>query len=77
MIDRYKDSEEKMEKTATGRLTGFSIDIVVRLLRSQISALENLRQSIEQDHSFDDYAQESIKGVEKNLRWLRELFTNN
>lgn len=55
----------------------FNIDMLVSLLRSQIVTLEGILKNIEQGNSIDEYADAGIKRVEKNLRWLRKLFTNS
>ncbi len=59
------------------RLTNSNLDIIVSMLRTQIDALEKLQKSIEEEHAVGNYAHESVKRVEKNLRWLRKLFFNN
>ena len=49
-------------------------DFVATHLRSQINSLGKILEHIEKEKDFEfDYADESLKGVENNLRQLRKI----
>ena len=53
-------------------------DLFVGLLRSQINLLHKVLNHIEEGNSINEYVDENIKCVEKDLRWLRKFyFINN
>ena len=56
------------------RLTNVDEDIAVSFLKSQIRVLENIIDGIEKRSYANDFANENLKRVEKNLRWIRKLF---
>ena len=52
-------------------------DLVVQLLYSQIRALCKVLNHIETGNPMNDYVDENIKSVEKDLRWLRKSCLDN
>ncbi len=60
-----------------GRLTSVSEDIAVSFLRSQIVTLNTIIENIEKRSIVNDFANEHLKRVEKNLRSIRKLFFNS
>jgi hypothetical protein len=53
-------------------------DFVATNLRSQLSRLSNVLGTIEEENKVDcDYAYESFKEIELNLRQIRKLCGNN
>jgi hypothetical protein len=53
-------------------------DFVATNLRSQLSRLNNILGAIEEKNKVDcDYAYNSLKEIELNLRQIRKLCTNN
>ena len=58
-------------------VTSQNSDVNATLLRIQIQILKTLLKNIEQKNDIDENTNESIKKVEKNLRWLRKLSLNS
>ncbi len=58
-------------------VTSQNTDVNVTLLRIQIQILKTLLKDIEQKNLIDEHTQESLKQIEKNLRWLRKLSLNS
>ena len=52
-------------------------DLVASFLRSQRKRLDKILDHIEQGNDINDYVNENIKCVEKDLRWLRKFYFNN
>lgn len=53
-------------------------DFVASHLRLQIQRLTSVLDNLEQEHSIDhDYAYCSLKEVERTLRQIRKLYTDN
>ena len=52
-------------------------DLVVSFLRSQMKRLDKILNHIEEGNDINTYVNESIKCVEKDLRWLRKFYFNN
>ena len=52
-------------------------DFIASHLRSQLNKLENVLGSIEEEHVNCTYADVSLKEIEKNLRQIRKLCSNN
>ena len=51
-------------------------DLIVSLLRAQIGCLVKVVQHIEQGNSINEFVDDNIKRVEKDLRWLRNYYFN-
>ena len=58
-------------------VTSQNSDVNATLLRIQIQILKTLLKNIEQKNDIDEHTHESLKQVEKNLRWLRKLSLNS
>lgn len=52
-------------------------DFLVSLLRLQVSSLAGVLQSLEEGGRPDGAILEKMKRVEKELKWLRKLYSQN
>ena len=59
-------------------MSSLRLDFVGSHLRSQISRLHHILDNIEEEGEVDcEYASESLKEIETNLRQIRKLCTDN
>ena len=59
-------------------MTSLHKDFVASFLRSQLAALQNVLNSIENsDRVEDGYVEESLRRVEKELHRLRKMYADN
>ncbi len=59
-------------------MSGIRRDFVATNLRSQLCLLNNILACIEEENKVDcDYAYESLRKIEINLRQIRKLCGNN
>ena len=59
------------------KLLGSNEDFIVSLLRSQVKALNDLLNSIEQTGVIDEHVETNFKQVEVNIRGLRKLCSDH
>ena len=53
-------------------------DLIASNLRSQISSLKTVLEDMEGSEKIEEsYAFDSLKRIEKNLRYIRKLYANN
>ena len=73
----YILSLNKGENMSRQTLNQVHVELITRLLRSQIEVLTNLVTHIEEGNDIDGYVKDNLKRTEKDLRWLRKFYLNH